>query len=413
MMPDVDAELERIRRERKAREGGHGDNGHASSAGLNVWNAGDDTAAPPPRGWLLGNTFCRRFLSSLLGDGGVGKTAVRYVQALALATFRKLTDEHVFQRARVLIISLEDDAAELRRRILAARRHFDIQPSDLDGWLFLSAPGAAAGKLMSTDKNGRGVLGQLSANLEAEIKAHNIDLVMIDPFVKSHSVEENNNALIDDIAQVLSDLAAKYDIAIDVPHHISKGTPEPGNASRGRGASSLVDACRLVSTLTPMSQDEAKAFGISEENRPLYVRIDRAKVNITKRAGAPKWFRLVGIPLGNATELYPAGDEVQTAEPWKPPETWADLSSERLNQILSVIHAGISGGNFYTDAAKAPGREAWKVVQRFAPDKTETQAREIIRTWVKNGLLVPFEYENPSTRKPVRGLKVDATKRPG
>src|SRR5262245_60043682 len=173
-MPDVDAELERIRRERKAREGGHSGNGHASSAGLNVWNAGDDTAAPPPRGWLLGNTFCRRFLSSLFGDGGVGKTAVRYAQALALATGCKLTGEHVFQRARVLIISLEDDAAELRRRILAARRHFDIAASGLDGWLFLSAPGAAAGKLMITDKSGRAVLGQLSFHLEAEIAAHSI-----------------------------------------------------------------------------------------------------------------------------------------------------------------------------------------------------------------------------------------------
>ena len=59
MTPDVDEELERIRRERKAREAGHGGNGHASSAGLNVWNAGNDTAAPPPRGWLLCNTFCR------------------------------------------------------------------------------------------------------------------------------------------------------------------------------------------------------------------------------------------------------------------------------------------------------------------------------------------------------------------
>jgi hypothetical protein len=413
MMPDVDAELERIRRERKAREGGHGDNGHASSAGLNVWNAGDDTAAPPPRGWLLGNTFCRRFLSSLLGDGGVGKTAVRYVQALALATFRKLTDEHVFQRARVLIISLEDDAAELRRRILAARRHFDIQPSDLDGWLFLSAPGAAAGKLMITDKNGRPVLGQLATHLEAEIVAHSIDLVMIDPFVKSHSVEENLNSLIDEVAQVLSDMAAKYDIAIDVPHHISKGVAEPGNANRARGASSLVNACRLVFTLTPMSPEEAKAFDIPEADRRLYVRIDRAKVNIAKAAGAAKWFRLVGVALDNATETYPAGDEVQTAEPWQPPETWTDLNTDLLNQILSTITAGLPDGNFYTDAAKASGREAWQVVQRFAPHKSEAQAREIIRTWVKTGLLVPFDYENPATRKTVRGLKVEATKRPG
>jgi hypothetical protein len=42
------------------------------------WDAGDDDQIPPPRGWLLGTSFCRGFASSLLGDGGVGKTALRY-----------------------------------------------------------------------------------------------------------------------------------------------------------------------------------------------------------------------------------------------------------------------------------------------------------------------------------------------
>ena len=382
-------------------------------SGLNVWSAGKDIDTPPPRGWLLGNTFCRRFLSSLFGDGGVGKTAVRYAQALALTTGRNLTGEHVFQRARVLIISLEDDADELRRRILAARLHFNIPASDVDGWLFLSSPGAAAGKLMATDQKGRAVRGQLAIHLETEIVANKIDLVLLDPFVKSHSVDENLNSLVDDVAQVLSDLAAKHDIAIDLPHHISKGVADPGNANRGRGASSLVNACRLVSTLTPMSPEEAKTFGISEDDRRLYVRVDRAKVNIARAAGAAKWFRLLGVPLGNTTELYPAGDEVQTAEPWKPPETWADLPCDLLNQVLTAIDAGMPDGEFYTQGNKTTERSAWLVVEQFAPAKTEEQCREIIRTWIKNGVLVPFDYTSPATRKSVKGLKVDIARRPG
>ena len=50
---------------------------------------------------------------------------------------------------------------------------------------------------------------------------------------------------------------------------------------------------------------------------------------------------------------------------------------------------------------------------KHAPDKTEGQAREIIKTWVKNGVLVRRDYENPKTRKAVKGLFVDASKRPG
>jgi AAA domain len=76
---------------------------------LGEWDAGDDHESIPPRGWLLGNVFCRRFVSSLLADGGVGKTALRYAQLMSLAIGRSLTGEHVFQRCRVLIVSLEDD----------------------------------------------------------------------------------------------------------------------------------------------------------------------------------------------------------------------------------------------------------------------------------------------------------------
>jgi len=98
--------------------------------GLGEWDAGDDTEMPPPRGWLLGNIFARRFMSSLLADGGVGKTALRYAQLLSCAIGRSLTGEHVFQRCRVLIISLEDDVDELRRRILALMLHYKIGRSD-------------------------------------------------------------------------------------------------------------------------------------------------------------------------------------------------------------------------------------------------------------------------------------------
>jgi hypothetical protein len=379
---------------------------------LGEWDAGDDIDLPPPRGWLLGNTFCRKFMSSLLGDGGVGKTAVRYAQALSSATGRELTGEHIFQRCRVLIISLEDDDEELKRRIFAAALYHKIDLADLKGWLFLAAPGSSRGKLMTLDKAGRAVRGTLADTIEATIIKRKIDLVIIDPFVKSHSVEENQNSIIDDVAQILTELAATHNLAVDSPHHTSKGVADPGNADRGRGASSMKDAARLVYTLTPMSVDEAKAFGIDEGDRKQFVRVDSGKVNITKNLAAARWFRIVGVPLGNATDLYPNGDEVQTVEPWTPPATWADLSSPLLNRMLDDIDAGLEDGNRYSDGPNVDDRAAWQVVRKHAPAKTEAQAREIIKTWVKNGLLMVEQYENPRTRKTVKGLRVDHLKRP-
>ena len=379
---------------------------------LGELDAGDDIDVLPPRGWLLGNVFCRKFLSSVLGDGGVGKTALRYAQYISLAINRSLTGEHVFRRSRVLIISLEDDLDELRRRIRAARIHHAVSQEELKGWLFYAAPGGAAGKLMTADKAGRAVKGELANHIRQTIIKRNIDLVAIDPFVKNDSVEENQNSIIDDVAQVLTDLAAEHDIAIDAPHHVSKGAPEPGNANRGRGASSMVDAARLVTTLTPMSSQEAKLFNIAEDCRSDYVRLDNGKVNIIRRGGNPKWFRLFGVRLGNGTELYPNGDEVQTVEPWKPPEIWAGLSGALLNQMLDKIAEGLPDGSRYSHAPNAKERGAWQVIIDIAPATTEQQAREIIRQWIKNGVLVSENYKNPVTHKDAKGLGVDHTKRP-
>jgi hypothetical protein len=387
-------------------------NGHEALA-LGEWNAGLDVDLPPPRGWLLGNSFCRRSISSLLADGGVGKSALRHLQAISLASGRKLTGEHVFQRTRVLIISLEDDADELRRRVLAVRLHHKVTAAELDGWLYLATPGANVGKLMTINpKTGALVTGTLPTCIEAAVMAHDIGLVILDPFIKAHSVAENQNVEMDAVAQLLSDMAAKYDLAIDLPHHVSKGPAEPGNANRGRGASATKDAGRLVYTLSPMSPEESARFNIAEDERRAYVRLDRAKLNIARTSGPAIWFKLIGVALGNASDTYPAGDEVQTVEVWHPPDAWAGTSTVGLNAILSDISRGMDNGQRYSNAPNAAERMVWPVVQKHYPDKPEGQCREIIHAWLATGLLYPKEYADPVQYKPRKGLYVDDTKRP-
>lgn len=160
------------------------------------WDAGEDIDEIPPRRWLLGNIFCRRFVSSLIADGGVGKTAVRIAQLLALATGRPLTGEHVFQRSRVLYLSLEDDRDELRRRVRAAMLHHGVSAEEIRGWFFLTALGSSGWKLAITE-NGEHKTSILQTRLVEMIQRRRIDVVCLDPFVKSHAVEENANNAID------------------------------------------------------------------------------------------------------------------------------------------------------------------------------------------------------------------------
>jgi hypothetical protein len=383
-----------------------------NAASLGVWNAGDDVDPPPPRGWLLGNIFCRQFVSSLYGDGGTGKTGLRYTQYLSLVTGKELTGERVFQRCRVLIVSLEDNDQELRRRIRAARLHHNIAIEEVRGWLFLSAPGKKAGKLVEIDNRSRTCRSTLADLLEEAITKHRIDLIGLDPFIKTHAVDENVNKQIDAVVEVLTDLAAKYDIAVDTPHHTRKGPADPGDADRGRGASAQKDAGRLIYTLTPMTSEEAKAFGLEDEQRHALIRMDSGKVNIAPKLWKAKWFRLVSVQLDNASELYPHGDSVHSVEPWTPPEIMEGVDATQINHILDVIDAGLSDGQRYSEAPRAENRAAWKVVSEEMPGKTEAQAREIINTWMRNGLLERKTYEDPVQRRKVKGLYVNAAKRP-
>lgn len=382
-----------------------------ADGGLGEWDAGLDADPIRPRGWLLSTVFCRGFVSSLVAGGGVGKSALRMAQLLSSCSGRALTGEHVFTRCRVLLVSLEDDEDELRRRLRAAMLHHNVTPDEVRGWLFLSAP-AGRGLKLATTENGVHRVGNLKAALVDTIKSRSIDIVSIDPFVKAHAVEENANNAIDFVAGILASIAVEHNCAVDAPHHVSKGPADAGNADRGRGASAFKDAARLVYTLTPMSEEEAKAFGLSEEERRSLVRMDSAKVNIAPPGTSAQWFRLVGVRLGNATALYPHGDEVQTVEPWTPPDAWASLSHVVLNDILTAIDQGMPDGSRYSQANAARERAAWRVVIERAPEKTEKQAKEIIRTWVATGLLLEHEYDNRGRREPSKGLKVDNSKRP-
>ena len=372
-----------------------------------VLDAGDLVTLPPPRAWLYGNLFARKFLSSLFGDGGVGKTALRYAQYMSLATGRSLAGDHVFQRCRVLIISLEDDIDELKRRIWALRIHYKISEADLKGWLFLWAPGVKGGKLMTLDKHGNPITGELSTNLESLIVENKLDLIGIDPFIKSHGVGENDNNAIDQVAQVFSDLMIKHNISVDVPHHVSKAgakEAEPGDANRGRGATAMKDAARLVYTLNVMTKQEAKNFGINEHDRSAYIRMDKGKVNIAPPARKAVWFHLIGVRLGNQTEMYPHGDEVQAVEPWFPPDMFQDVSDEHMEAIIADVDAGMGEGVRYTNHPQAKTRAAWKVVVKHVPTVTEPQAQEIIATWVKSGVLLSREYWNEKVSKKEDGL---------
>jgi len=367
-----------------------------------VWDAIDVLDEHiPPREWMLGTVFCKGFTSSLVGAGAIGKTAVRIVQAIAVSSDRRLTGEHVHKRAKVLFVCFEDGELELKRRIKAALLHHNVT-ADAKGWLLCCS--ITKGKLFTVDQHsGLPVITYGFQWLEQYIIENHIELVILDPFIKIHATNENDNSGIEQICAHLAQLAVERNIAVDISHHVRKGAGEPGDADMGRGASAAKDAGRLGYTLTPMTKEMAKECGVADEKlRRSLVRMDSAKVNIGPPTVDTVWFRLVGVPLGNATQQYPYGDNVHTVERWYAPEN--TVSIHVANQIIDAIDKGLGDDRRYSSAPQAKDRAAWPVVQEFLPAWTEQQCKKLIKDWLEKDVLRSGDYLDPTTKSTRQAL---------
>ena len=365
----------------------------------------------PPRELVYGHFLFKKFISAIGAQGGAGKTAYACVVAAAVASGRDLLDETVHESGAVWIYNLEDPRVELLRRIKAVIVGHKIKWSEIDGRVFLDS-GRDRPLIIAHQKVGLLIAWpQISALIE-EIKARNVKLLIIDPFVRSHKVEENYNDQIDFVASLWAEVADKADCAILLVHHFKKGGLS-GDASAFRGATALIDASRAAVTLATMSAEEAQEMGIAEKERWQYIRVDNAKLNLAPPPENATWLKLEGIDLHNGTAGRKS-DNVQTVQRWKqkkinPIKT---LQPFELNAILDIIQQGPEPGVWFT-ANRRGGSGRWAgniITQRH--ELSASQAAEIIAAWLKTGLLIEANYMHPEWRRLVPGVQVDNTKRP-
>ena len=180
----------------------------------------------------------------------------------------------------------------------------------------------------------------------------------------------------------------------------------------GRGSSGIRDAGRLVYTLVPMSEDEAKRLQHRSRGAHSYIRLDPAKVNIAARQANAEWFRIVGQA---DRQCHPAN--IPTATPSRSSNRGAARNVGRprqrmLNQILTAIDAGLGDGNFYTDTNAKTDRAAWRVVQSFAPAKEREPMPGGHQGVAQNRAAGAVRLYQPKDTEGVKGLKVINSKRP-
>src|SRR5262249_40984752 len=159
----------------------------------------------------------------------------------------------------------------------ALMRAHAIAREDLAGRLHLHSGRDRRLVMAEADPSGRIAHPDRDAVIAA-MRSRAIGLVVVDPFVKSHALDENDNGHMHAATTVRADIAEATGAAVLLVHHLRKGSATDIDAARG--AKSLTDAARAAALLTPMTPAEAEHLGIAAAERWRLVRREDAKANL-------------------------------------------------------------------------------------------------------------------------------------
>jgi RecA-family ATPase len=156
-----------------------------------------DPAEIPRRSWLYGRHYIRKFTSATIAPGGLAKTSLVLVEAVAIALNRPLLGIMPTEQTNVWIWNGEDPAEEIERRIAAICQNYEIDGRELEGRLFLNSGRVDPIKLAAVTRGVLALDGQLQDNIAATIAENEIGLSIFDPFISTHTVPESDNTNVD------------------------------------------------------------------------------------------------------------------------------------------------------------------------------------------------------------------------
>ncbi|WP_182849680.1 AAA family ATPase [Pelagerythrobacter aerophilus] len=343
-----------------------------------VWRAEHEI---PRREWLYGRHLIRKFLSLDIAPGGLGKSSLKVVEALSLTSGHQLLGKAIHGGPyRVWVYNLEDPAEETERRFVAAAKHYNLGPEHFGDRLYADTGREQALCIAEETHDGARIIKPVTEALIEEIKARQIDVMVIDPFVSSHTVSENDNRAIDMVAKEWSRIADVCNCSINLVHHVRKTNGAEVTAESSRGAVSLIGAARSVVVYNRMTKEEGERAGIEPDKRGFYFRTQNDKANLAPPEAAD-WHRMNNVDLDN-------GDSVGVACPWQWPDSFEGVTGWHLKQV----QARVADGQFRRDTqAKAWVGNVIADVCNLDPKKDRHRVNDILKQWIANEMLIEVE----------------------
>lgn len=365
-----------------------------------------DPALLPRREFVYGTHLIRKYVSVTVSPGGIGKTSLTIAEALSMVTGRPLLGEKPPRRLNVWLFNAEDPRDEMDRRIMAAATHYKLKPKDLDG-LFLDSGREQEIVVARDDKRGVIIQEPIVDAVIDQIVRNKIDVMVIDPFVSTHAVSENDNGAIDRVAKLWGYIADVTNCAIEVVHHVRKSEGRDVTVEDARGAVSLLAAARSARVLNRMTDDQATAAGVPRQDRFSYFSVSRGKANLAAMNGSMEWRHLVSVALNNGAGLSKPQDHAGVVTEWQWPgseQVVETVTPDQLRQIETLLDNG--------EFKPAPNAKNWAgqaVAYALGLDVDETadkkRAGMIFKALLKEGKLKEVRERDAISRKDAAFVK--------
>lgn len=357
-----------------------------------------DPATIPRRQFLYGFELRRRQLSAVVAPGAAGKTTLKVGRAICMATGREMLGHRVWNGPhRVWLWNLEDELEEVEKLVHAFLKLWSIDPADLGDRLFINGAdsiGSAGLKLAVEDNFGGFKLQRpVSEAVIEQLKTNQIDYLDVDPFVSSHSVDENSNHAIDAVAKEWLRIAHEADCAISLAHHIRKTSATELSANDARGAKGLTDAARSVLVLQRMTTEQANEMRIPACDRKRYFSVYDDKNNKAPPAALAEWYEFQSVGLGNA-DVGSDGpeDSIGAVVRWNAPDTFAGVTALQLLNIQTMISNNPDKARKHSKSSAWVGKMIAHVLDRNLDEPGEAgNIAKMISTWCANGALKTVE----------------------
>lgn len=236
---------------------------------------------PTPREWAIEQFAPVGKVTVLAGPGGVSKSMLALhvlVHAAMGQTWAAFTPA---APVKSLYVSYEDDQQELHKRAHTLARELerdgvldalhDVKGTIRKNVLMYATDEEASAWLLLTkpDRFGPAERTERVEWLVGALKHLRIKLLVLDPAVYTHQLEENSIADMAQYMQTLTAIAKQAGVAVIVLHHMNKmsGWAALDDIHQGslRGASSFADNARSVAVMIGMPIKDAANYGLPAE----------------------------------------------------------------------------------------------------------------------------------------------------